>query len=162
MKTSRRIEQQRTRGEGGFALLLTVMVLLLLVSLGFASMNVVETDQQVAGYQNRKKLALHAAEAGVAKAMETLRTTGTPSVPTTQLGDSTLYPHGRPTFRLDTSVADPIEVIGTANLGGMNLAVGQNGSAQFQVQFWRVHVEGQAPGGTVSRLEVVTGSLLTN
>ena len=153
---------RRRREEGGFALLVTVLVLLLLLSLGFASLNVVETDQQVAGYQNRKKLALHAAEAGVAKALETLRTTGTPTVTITQLGDTTIYPHGRPSYRLDPSVADPVEVIGAAGLGGMNLALGQNGASQFQVQYWRIHVEGRAPGDTFSRLEVVTGSLLSN
>ena len=162
MKASVRCDRRRSHAEGGFALLVTVLVLLLLISLGFASMNVVERDQQVAGYQNRKKLALHAAEAGVAKAMETIRTTGTPSVPVTQLGDASMYPHGRPAFRLDPTAANPNEVIGTAGLGGMNLAVGQNGSTSFQVQFWRIRIQGEAPGGTVSRIEVVTGSLLAN
>ena len=78
--------EQRTH-EGGFALLMTVMLLLMLASLAFAGLETVQRDQQVAGHLNRKRMALHAADAGLAKGMETFNLNGTPTVPTTNLGD---------------------------------------------------------------------------
>ena len=61
----------RRREESGFALLMTVLILLMLTTLGLMSMNVVQSDQQVSNVLNRKKLALHAADAGVSRALET-------------------------------------------------------------------------------------------
>jgi hypothetical protein len=150
------------RDEGGFALLITVLVLLLLVSVGFASMNLVQRDRQVAGFQNRKRVALNAAEAGVSVAMETLASNGTPTIPASQLGDTALYPHGQPSFRSDPTIAEPIKDLGTGLLSGMGLGIGQNNTNQFQVQYWRLNIQGDGPGGTVARVEVVTGSLQAN
>jgi hypothetical protein len=150
------------REQGGFALLITVLVLLLLVSLGFASMNLVRTDQQVAGFQNRKRVAMNAAEAGVSVTIETLASNGTPTIVTSTLGDTALYPHGRPSFRSDPTIPEPVADLGTGTLQNMGLGIGQNNSNQFNVQYWRLNVQGQGPGGTIARLEVVTGSLQAN
>jgi len=152
----------RERGQRGFALLLTVLVLLLVASLGLSALNVVETDQRVAGYLNRKRISLYAADAGVARAMETLQNNGTPSVPSTPVGDTSVFPHGAPSYSTDTSVATPIESIGVSALGGMNLKIQDNNQATFQLEYWRVSVQGDAPGETVSRVEFVTGKLLAN
>jgi Tfp pilus assembly protein PilX len=138
------------------------MVLLLLASLGLASLNVVQSDQQVAGFQNRKRVALNAAEAGISVAMETLASNGLPTVPTTPLADTTLYSHGQPSYRADPTVAPPLLKLGTGTIGGMGLGIGQNNSNQFQVQYWRINVQGNGPGGTVAHLEVVTGALQAN
>ena len=119
-------------------------------------------DQQVAGYLNRKKVALYAAEAGVAEALEGLRNSLEPSVTQTSLGDSSLYPYGRPSYREDPTVTDAIENIGVGGMSGMNLAIGQGGAPTFQVSYWRVNVQGDAPGGSVARLEVEAGSLFSN
>lgn len=154
--------KQRKR-EQGLALLATVLLLLMLASLGLASLNVVERDQQVAGHMNRKAIALHAADAAVAKALETLQNTGTPSVPVTTLGDPAMHPHGRPSYRLDPSVADPIDDIGEGTPDEMALNVGGQGAgAAYQVQYWKLNVQGEAPGGTLARVEAVTGALVTN
>jgi Tfp pilus assembly protein PilX len=153
---------RETRRQGGFALLLVVLMLLMLASLGFAAMNVVQGDQMVAGYLNRKKMSLHAADAGVAKAMETLQQNGTPTIPTTNLGDTSLYSYGQPRYAQDSTAATPVENLGVGGIQGMNLSIGQNGQITYQVQYWKVRVQGEAPGGTVSRVEFVTGSLLAN
>jgi hypothetical protein len=150
------------REESGFALLITVLIMVLLVSLGFASMNLVQRDQQIAGFQNRKRVALNAAEAGVSVTMQTLASNGSPSIPSSQLGDSALYPQGRPSFQSDTTVAEPVKDLGSGILSGMGLGIGQNNSNQFQVHYWRLNVQGDGPGGTVARVEVVTGSLQAN
>jgi Tfp pilus assembly protein PilX len=148
--------------QGGFALLLTVLLLLMLASLAFAGLDTVQRDQQVAGFLNRKRASLHAADAGVAKAMETLSQTGTPAIPNTSLGDTSLYPYGQPSYGVDTSAATTVDGLGVGGVPGMNLQPTQNGVPAYQMQFWRVRVQGNAPGGTVSRVEFGTGSIIAN
>ena len=80
----------------------------------------------------------------------------------TQLGDTTSYPHGRPAYRLDTTAATPVESIGIGGFPGMNLQLGQNGAPQFQLEMYRIRVQGTATGGSVSRVEFATGSLVAN
>jgi hypothetical protein len=148
--------------QGGFALLLAVLLLLMLASIGFAALDTVQRDRQTAGFANRKRIALNAADAAVARAQQTLRDTGTPAVPNTTLGDTTMYPHGQPSFRTDPNEANPIESLGVGGMPGMNLVIDQNGAAAYQIQFWRIQVQGDAPGGSEARVEVVSGSLIAN
>jgi hypothetical protein len=157
----------RDRQQGGFALLLTVMFLLMLASMAFAGLETVQRDQQVAGHLNRKRMSLHAADAGLAKAMETLQLTGTPAIPVTKLGDAALYPHGRPSFGPDTSNGPAVESLGTgppssSSGGGFNLQPTQNGTPQFQMEYFKIRVQGKAPGGSLTRLEFATSALQAN
>ena len=149
--------------ESGVALLAAVLLLLMLASIGLASLNVVQGDEQVAGYLNRKAVALHAADAAVARALDTMAVNGTPTVPATAMGDATLYPNGQPSYRTDTTTGTPIQKAGTGSLTGYGLTGGQGGSgAQFGVQYWKIRVEGDAPGGSVARVEVLTGAMIAN
>jgi len=150
------------RHESGTAMVIAMLMMLLMGLIGFAALATVTRDAQVAGAQFRKKTSFYAAEGAVAKALETMRTTGTPSVPTTSLGDSTIYPHGQPTYSLDTVVPNPVESLGVGGFPGMNLQLGQNGQPMFQMQMYRVRVQGTSPGGGLSRLETVSGVLSTN
>ena len=149
-------------GERGSALLVSTLLLLMLGLFGLAALGTVTKDQQVAGFQKRKKLAFYAAEAGVAKALETLTTAFSPSVPTTNVGDGSLFPHGQPSYRQDTTAADPIEPLGNGAFPGMSLNLGQGGTPTYMLSYWRIRVEGRAPGGSVARIETVTGALLAN
>jgi Tfp pilus assembly protein PilX len=144
------------------ALLVTVMLLFMMALIGFAALDLVMADQQVAGFQNRKKVAFYAAEAGIAQALETLRTNNTPTITATTLGDSSAYPFGRPSYAPDSSVPDAVEDLGLGPMSGVALNIGQNGGPLFQLQFWRMHVQGQGPGGSIARLEAVSTSLATN
>jgi hypothetical protein len=157
-----RIDRGRAVHQGGFALLLVILLLLMLASIGLAALNTVQRDQETAGFTNRKRQALYAAEAGVSRALQTLRATGTPTVPNTSLGDGTIFPYGQPSFRPDPTVADPIKSVGIGGAPGMNLVLDQNGTATYQVQYWKIQVQGDAPGNTVSRLEVVSGALIAS
>jgi hypothetical protein len=154
-----RIENRR-RGEGGSALFVAMMLLVLMGLIGFAALDTVTKDQQVAGFLNRKALALYAAEAGVAEALDTLSANGIPSVAATSLSDATTYPYGQPSYQLDPTVpaADQIEYLGQGAAEGMNLAVGGSGPT-FVVNYYRVRVQGNALGGSVARLEVASGVL---
>jgi hypothetical protein len=156
---------RRYRGydaERGSALLFSTFILLLLGLFGLAALGTVTRDQQVAGFQKRKKLAFYAAEAGVAKALETLTTAFAPAVPTTNVGDSSIFPHGQPSYRLDSSAADPIEPLGNGAFPGMSLNLGQGGTPTYMLSYWRIRIEGRAPGGSVARIETVSGALLAN
>jgi hypothetical protein len=153
---------RKEQREGGSALLVTVMLLVMIGLVGLAALNTTTRDQQVAGFQNRKRVALYAAEAGVSEALEQLTTTHTPTLSTASLGDSTIFPHGQPSYRPDPAVADPIEDVGSAPFPGMSLNIGQGGLPTYQLNYWRIHVEGQAPGGSQARLEAVSGALLAN
>jgi Tfp pilus assembly protein PilX len=150
------------RAQRGFALLLTVMLLILLASLAFAGLDTVQRDQQVAGFLMRKRMSLHAADAGLAKAMETLNQSGTPSIPNTPLADTGLFPHGQPSYGVDTTAAQAVQGLGVGAVPGMNLQPTQNGVPAYQMEYWRVRVQGNAPGGTVSRVEFATGSIKAN
>ena len=55
---------RRDRRQAGFAIMLTVLVLVIMASLGIASMNTVQRDQQVAGVMNRKKPSLPITSSG--------------------------------------------------------------------------------------------------
>ena len=148
--------------ERGSALLVSTLLLLLIGLFGLAALGNVTKDQQVAGFQKRKKLAFYAAEAGVAKALETLTTTLTPAVPTTNVGDSSIFPHGQPSYQPDSTTADPIENIGHGAFPGMSLNIGQGGTPTYMLSYWRIRVEGRAPGGSVARIDTVSGALIAN
>jgi len=149
--------------EAGIALLASVLLLLMLASIGLAALNIVERDQQVAGYLNRKAMALHAADAAVARALGTLAATGTPSVPNTTMGSSSLYPGGQPSYRTDTTAADPIKKAGKGSLPGYQIGgAGGGAEAPYSVQYWKIRVQGEAPGGSIARVEVLTGALVAN
>jgi hypothetical protein len=150
------------RHEGGFVTLLTTLLLVLLGLFGFAALDTATKDQQVAGFAKRKRLAFYAAEAGVAKALETMTTGTQPAIPTTSLGNAALFPHGQPSFEADSSVPDPIDWIGATAFPGMALNIGQGGMPTYQMSMWRIYVRGRAPGGTVARVETVAGSLVAN
>ena len=150
------------RRQGGFALILVVMLLIMLAALALSGLNTVQRDQQTAGFANRKRIALQAADAGAARALQTLQQTGTPSIPTTSLGDAALFPFGLPSYGVDTTAATPVEIISTGGVPGMNLQPNQSGVVPFSSQFWRVRVQGNAPGGTVARVEFVTSAVVAN
>lgn len=146
----------------GSALLVSTLLLLLLGLFGLGALGTVTKDQQVAGFQKRKKLAFYAAEAGVAKGLETLTTSFAPSVPTTNLGDASIFPHGQPSYRPDSTATDPIEALGTGAFPGMSMNLGQGGTPTYLLSYWRIRVEGRAPGGSVARIETVSGALVAN
>jgi hypothetical protein len=155
------MKQREIRSQGGSAMVIAMLMLLLMGLIGFAALATVTRDVQVAGAQFRKKSAFYAAEAAISKALETMRTTGTPTIPSTNLGDTGVYPHGQPVYALDTHQADPVKSLGVGGFPGMNLQLGQDGTPMFQMQMFRVRVQGTAPGGSLSRIEMVSGVLST-
>ena len=62
-----------SKHESGAALVVAVLLLAMLGVIGLASMEAVTRDRQVAGFQNRARVALYAADAGVAHAVGIIR-----------------------------------------------------------------------------------------
>jgi hypothetical protein len=153
----------RIRREGGSALLVTVLLLVLLTVMGLAALETVQRDQQVAGFQNRSRLAFYAAEAGVADAKNRLRDvwtdTATVDFPDdtapVYLGDASLFPFGRPRYFADPAATEGVEFLdaGAPSMGGGGDQ--RLGGSQRINTLWRIRVAGQTPEGATSRLEVV-------
>ncbi len=146
------------RRQCGAALIVTMVILVALALLGMSLLDEVMRDQQISGYQAQSRLAFHAAEAGLAEAQSQMDGATTPSISNTTLGDTYVYPHGQPSFQADPNIADPIEDMGAMAAQGMNLRIG-GGGPRYQVQYWKFNVQGTAPGGTISRVEMVAGVL---
>ena len=143
--------------------MLIVMLMMSLMGLiGFAALESVTRDQRVAGYQKRQKMAFYAAEAGVAQAMEKLKTSSSPEFDPSFDGDSGLFPHGVPTYALDPSSGASTKNLGTGAFPGMNLAIGQNGLPKFTLRYWRVNVKGEVAGGSEQKIEFVSGTFEAN
>lgn len=149
------------RRREGTALLVTMIILVALAFLGMAALESVMRDQQISGYQTRGRVAFHAAEAGLATTRAALDGASTPVITVAALGDTSLYPHGQPAFGPDPNVTQPVQDLGAVAASGMNLRIGAGGP-QYQVQYWRINVQGTAPGGTISRAEMAVGVLRGN
>ena len=156
-----RRDRRERRGERGAALFVAMMMLALVAVLGLASLDTAMLDQQVAGFQRRKRAAFNAAEAGSAAARAALGA-GVPTILTGDIGDSADYPYGRPSFRPNPDVASPIEWLGGVAAGGMNLKLGSNSGTRYQIQFWRFRVEGQSAGGARTRIDTAVGVFVGN
>ena len=104
---------QCSKRRSGFAMIICTVLLMAMTLMALSTIDVVGRDQTVAGYQSRKSMSLYAAEAGLAEVLRILAATGTPALTAGDLGDSTLFPYGQPSYSLDPTVADPIEDLGT-------------------------------------------------
>ncbi len=148
--------------ERGSALLIVMLVMAMMGIIGFAALEAVTRDQRVAGFAKRKKTAFFAAEAGVSAALHALRINENPTFPQGTVGSASWFQQGLPTYSLDTSGGPASTNLGTAALPGMNMQIGQNGVPKFTLRIWEVNVKGEAPGGTVSRIQFASGALEAN
>ena len=151
---------ERKRREGGAALIVAMLMLSMMGVIGLAALDTVTLDQRVAGYQSRKRVSFYAAEAGVSEALATLQATGAPSVTATTLGDSSSYPHGQPTYGIAPGTT--IDKIGGGNMDGMTLNISQGATSKYQMEYWKLEVEGAEAAGTTSRVEIAAGRFVGN
>jgi len=157
------MEERRhaSRRSEGSALLVAVMMLVLMGLIGIAALDTMTKDRQVAGFQNRARLAFYAADAGVNTALNLVfnakNRSAPPPLPLTALGDAVIYPNGQPTFAGDPLVAKPIVYSKDGGpVQGMNLQV----PAQWVNTLWEVRVEGQTPDGGRYHLEAMATKML--
>jgi hypothetical protein len=158
MKMMMKRSAQRRR-DSGYALIVSVVLLLVMTLMAVSALDIVGRDQQVAGYDSRKSMSLYAAEAGLAEVMRSLEATGTPDLVPTDYGDSSLYPHGHPHYELDPTTTDPIEDLGTMGIEGQTANIG---GSSYQLHVYRVRVQGTAPGAVATRIETALGVFSAN
>lgn len=158
------------RRQRGTALLVSMLLLVLLTSVGMAALETVSRDRQVAGHQKRSQAAFYAAEAGVARARELVRDMGsrleTPTYPADypNQGNPVLIaaaadPTGQPRFYADPIITEPIGYAGEGSpcTEGCDIKLG---GVQYNHTRWRINVVGQSPEGDSARIEVMATRLL--
>jgi Tfp pilus assembly protein PilX len=155
------MRHSRKRQQGS-ALLIVMLLMAMMGIIGFAALEAVTRDQRVAGFMKRKKTAFFAAEAGVSAALHALRTNEDPTFAQATVGNASWFAQGLPTYELDTSAGAASSNLGTAAFPGMNMQIAQNNMPKFTIRYWEVNVKGEAVGGTISRIQFVSGTLEAN
>lgn len=162
-KTNGELAARNLRREGGSALLVSVMVLVLMGLMGLAALDTATRDRQTAGLQSRARAAFYAADAGFAAGLNLVRTvderTDRPAMGTTSLGDAATYAvyGGRPTYQGDPAAADPVVYVMDGGCAeGMSLQV----PCQFVDTLWRIQVQGDTPGGNLARIDASAKKVL--
>lgn len=141
-----------------------MMMLVLMGLIGFAALDTVTRDRQIAGFQSRARASFYAAEAGIATGLNAVRSLDTrddtPAVAVTSLGDAATYAAyaGQPSFQGDPAAGGtPIAyVMDGAPAEGMNLQV----PPQFVNTLWRIRVEGDTADGAESHVETMATKVL--
>jgi Tfp pilus assembly protein PilX len=152
--------QNRRRREGGAALLVAMLMLALMGLIGFASMDTVMRDRQVAGNLSLSQNALYAADAGVAAALDLLRT----EIVTAALspGDclSGVLPNSTPlpnangsSYGPDTTAGNQICMLASAEPCSELDASIEQGQPIFLYTVWNIQTQGLAPGGATARVQ---------
>lgn len=152
------MDVQPTKREGGAALLVAMLMLVLMGMIGLASLDTVMRDRQVAGFQNLAQTALYAADAGVAESLDILRTeiVGAALSPgdclSTTLADTSLG--GGVSYEADpTAATDQICMLASAEPCAEIDASIEVGQPIYLYTVWNVRVQGNAPGGATSHLQ---------
>lgn len=152
----------RERSEGGVALLVAIMMLVLMGLLGMASLDTVMRDRQIAGYSSRARLALYAADAGVAAALEMVRTAPLPTalapgdciaavLPTTTLPNGT-------SFQPDTTAAtNNVCMLASADpCSELDASIEVGSGSVFLYTLWDMRIQGQTADGAVARVQATS------
>lgn len=147
------------------ALIVAVLMLVVLGVIGLASMETVTVDRQVAGFTTRSRMALDAADAGLATAMgiiranvQGLRDGGiaallgfTPALPTTTLGTAASHPYGQPSFMADPAAGGtPITYMGAGKACPWVMSLD---GIQWRKALWEIRVQGQTADGTTATVQ---------
>lgn len=153
---------QRARREKGAALLVSMMMLVLMGMLGLASLDSVMRDRQIAGYTSRARSALYAADAGVAAALDMVRTATLPTaltpgdciaavLPTTNLPNGT-------TYAPDTTAAtNTVCMLASADpCSELDASIEVGAGATFLYTLWDMRVQGQTADGAVARVQATS------
>lgn len=151
-------KREGEKREGGAALLLAMMMLVMMGMIGLASLDTVMRDRQATGFQNQAQAALYAADSGIADSLDILRTeiVGAALAPgdclAATLPDTSLA--GGRSYEADpTAATDEMCMLASAEPCAELDASIEMGQPIFLYTVWNVRVQGNAPGGAVSRLQ---------
>ena len=145
------------RHERGAALLISVVLMALMGIIGFASLDTVMRDRQMSGNHSLSQSALYAADAGVAAALDVVRT----EIVTAALapGDcltgtvpSVTLPNGS-SYGPDSTGPGTICMLASAEPCAQIDASIEQGQPVFLNTVWNLRAEGHAPGGALARAQ---------
>jgi len=165
------VREGNPRREGGVALLIAILMLIIFGAMAVASMDTVTRDRQIAGIHSQAHLAFQAAEAGIAAGLAALRNPAvpwptsigglsgfSPVLPNIALGSAADHPHGQPSYVADPDAPAAIQYLGVggecpdwdvsvevSNIGGGGLTVLET--------LFDIRVQGQTATGARSRIE---------
>ncbi|MFQ5416292.1 MAG: PilX N-terminal domain-containing pilus assembly protein [Myxococcota bacterium] len=153
----------RHEREAGAALLVAMLMLVLMGMIGFASLETVMRDRQVAGYSNQAQSALYAADAGIADSLDMLRVEITGSALTsgdcltTNLEDKTLSSRTLPNGAYyepnpDAPNSGKICMLAAATPCAEVDASIEQGGPIYLYTVWNTHAQGVSPGGANTRV----------
>lgn len=147
------------RRREGSALLVAMVMLALMGLIGFASLDTVMRDRQVAGFQSRAQTALYAADAGIAESLEILKNeiTGASVAPGDCLPTklTTVSLDNNAQYGPDTSVTSPddeICMLASAEPCASLDASIEVGQPIYLNTIWSMRAEGVAVGGATTRI----------
>jgi Tfp pilus assembly protein PilX len=146
------------RHERGAALLISVLMLLLMGMLGMSSLDTVMRDRQIAGFTSRARSALYAADAGVAAALDLVRTSDLPTAlaPGDCLGANiatTSLPNGA-SFAPDSTAPASLCMISSAEpCSELDASIEVGSGSVYLYTLWDMRIQGQTPDGAVARVQ---------
>jgi Tfp pilus assembly protein PilX len=154
--------RNKHKRENGTALLVSVLMLTLMGIVGMASLDTVMRDRQMAGNSSRARSALYAADAGVAAALDAVRTASLPPalapgdciaapVPETNLPNGSLY-------RPDTTAANTnVCMIASADpCSELDASIEVGSGSVFLYTLWDMRMQGETADGAVARVQATS------
>ena len=146
------------RGERGAALLVSMLLLMAMALIGFASLNTVMREREVIGYSGQTQLALYGADAALADSLNQVRTqivgvalgAGdclTPDLPSATLSNGVSYgpDSTAPSSKICMlAAAEPCAELDSS------IEVGQ---PIYLYTVWNVRTQGVAPTGATARVQ---------
>lgn len=155
-------DENLRRRESGTALLVSILMLVMMGLLGMASLDTVMRDRQIAGYTSRARSALYAADAGVAAALDMVRTAPLPTALAT--GDcittvlpTTTLPNGT-SYQPDTSAATSnICMLSSADpCSELDASIEVGAGSIYLYTLWDMRIQGQTPDGAIARVQAMS------
>ena len=145
------------RHERGAALLVAMVLMALMGIIGFASLDTVMRDRQMSGNHSLSQSALYAADAGIAAALDVVRTEVVtaalaPGDCLTNTVPSVTLPNGS-TYGPDTTAPNQICMLASAEPCSQIDASIEQGQPVFLNTVWNLRSEGTAPGGARARAQ---------
>ena len=159
MLPSHRRVRRRGRGEEGAALLVAVLMLMLMGIVGMSSLDTVMRDRQIAGYTSRARSALYAADAGVAAALDLVRTSPLPTA--LAPGDclpanvaATNLPNGTMFLPDTTAATTNLCMIASADpCSELDASIEVGAGAIYLYTLWDMRIQGQTTDGAIARVQ---------
>ena len=152
----------RVRRQRGAALIVAMLMLVLMGLIGIASLDSVMRDRQIAGYTSRARSALYAADAGVAAALDMVRTASLPTALTagdciTQVLPATNLPNGT-SFQPDTTAAtNNVCMLASADpCSELDASIEVGSGSTILYTLWDMRVQGQTADGAVARVQATS------